>query len=314
MRILITSILFVILAANLNAQNYRSVFENNYWEHYVDFGTIDKNVFILNSEYNPWDDPTERLVDHMFYEKDSIINDTIYKCLRIKYYTTPNKSNKISSKYYYELYRESDDFSKVFCRIIDKEYLIYDISLSEGQSFNTHIRYRDLDNSFYDIDYDTTLYVDSISYINARKIIYFNFYLNYGPYSHQLFFIEGIGPSTGFYVQKSFAEHYTILLSAYKNEHWNYLFPGIVNSIYNNIKIDQPKVYPNPCAEYLIIENADIFSINKMVSIFDIKNNLVFKSSIINGKIKVSNLNPGLYFIKYYSSNKQQTILKFLKL
>lgn len=71
------------------------------------------------------------------------------------------------------------------------------------------------------------------------------------------------------------------------------------NSTENAVKNAEFLVYPNPASDFIFIKNMDISEI----SVFSPQGLLIFRSKVIDNKISISNLNPGLYIIKAKGNN-----------
>ena len=75
---------------------------------------------------------------------------------------------------------------------------------------------------------------------------------------------------------------------------------GVDSFVKNNDDFD---VFPNPTNGYIMLKNVDKFD---FIEILNLKGETVFKTSIIESTINVSNLSTGLYIVKAKNSNQVQ--------
>lgn len=79
----------------------------------------------------------------------------------------------------------------------------------------------------------------------------------------------------------------------------------------DNINKNSFKIYPNPVADFITIQNPENFKINK-TEILDLNGRLIKSTTIENTKISVENLPKGIYYLKI-STEKSVENLKFIK-
>ncbi len=284
----------------VKTQDYRSVFENDYWRYYVDVGDFVKKS-ITEDPYNL---ATGRFLDYMYSVKDTLINDKAYLCFQ--------RFEGLSFA------RETEDKSQVYC--LDEEnneHLVYDMNLNVGDTFAFPVTIDLWAAGAWWILWDSTMVVDSIAYIANRKVIYFNYYLVYGPYSHQFRFIEGIGSTFGIYYpnkgwKQDISYKYNILYKSFSKDNLTYEF-GIIYSGANEIE-KEPKVtiFPNPCSHYIEISG---FNDNEKpgYAIIDLYGKTIEKGRVSTNKLNVSFLPPGVYLLQIESSEKNSKSIKFMK-
>ncbi|MCK5169036.1 MAG: T9SS type A sorting domain-containing protein, partial [Bacteroidales bacterium] len=83
----------------------------------------------------------------------------------------------------------------------------------------------------------------------------------------------------------------------------------------NNKQIDNSinvKIYPNPAQDILNIDIQDQSFNNYRYTIFDTFGRIYLENYSSDSEINISNLNPGIYFIKISDSNGGNTTKKFI--
>lgn len=80
------------------------------------------------------------------------------------------------------------------------------------------------------------------------------------------------------------------------------------NSIYTK-QFDMINIYPNPASDFLIIENRR----NTELAIYDVSGNKLFRCNNGEETINIGNLEPGMYFIKFFDS-ENSIVKRFVKI
>ncbi len=208
--------------------------------------------------------------------------------------------------------REVTDSGRVYGRLAnfdtvnldENEYLLFDMSLNQGETFHFLLDYEYID-----------IPVDTVYYETGRKIIDFGFLIGFDSVQTVLKFIEGIGPTNSLdeiITHDGYPSNTT--LCSYKDGQMVYnsgLLGGRCTLEWVGIEElpDQEfNIWPNPVGDIL---NFGLHG-NKFVNaqIFDLTGKAVYQIPDINMEADVSKLRPGMYFIK----TNQQLYSRFIKL
>lgn len=196
--------------------------------------------------------------------------------------------------------REVLDSGRVYGRLAnydtvnldENEYLLFDMSLNQGDTFKFL-----LDYEFIDIP------VDTVYYENGRKIIDFYWPIGFDSVQTALKFIEGIGPSNSLdelMTHDGYPSNTT--LCSYKDGQMVYnsgLLGGRCTLEWVGIEEmlhQEFKVWPNPVDDFLQLEIPEGKNVN--ARIFDVTGKVVFQLINPKNEINVTKLIPGMYFIK----------------
>ncbi|MDL2262868.1 T9SS type A sorting domain-containing protein [Bacteroidales bacterium OttesenSCG-928-I21] len=294
-------LLLTIFSTQLHAQ-YQSFFGEN---------TTKYNIFTPSSSKNIGLWSTGETIEYIFIHNDTtIINDTVYYQAYNQYYLREDTVNG-------QLFRYVDE--------LNKEYLMCDMSLEVGDTFSLPDWGTDARSCGLNIrdwtyqEEGLEIIVDSIVYINGKKIIYFPCIENniHSPHYNCMVegtitnmdkvpftFIEGIGPAYGALGYSPSTEGYLgVLLCIEKDNILTYMLSselGCFKSIVSveNLKENSICIFPNPANDILNIEtpeNIEIISIN--ICTMDgkiIENNTV---SFNAGQLNISKLQTGSYIL-----------------
>lgn len=328
MKKIIASALFLLGFSAAHAQ-YMSFFGDNTWEYhqivvtqppesYLDFppenpsplGVYCQTFSFRFNKNNPYSDyPLEHgyLSDHGSVYTDSLVWD------------------------YYGLFIREDTVNG---RLYNGLRLICDMSLSEGDTFCL-------------LGYDSPDYhllVDSVRFVDGRKIIFLSLidnqndyffgttYVNQHPeYRFSIRFIEGIGPTYGIqhwgawalppagtHIQHGY-DFLSLSLCLHKDDSLVYLADERLGCIQTTVGLsDYPDItmnlYPNPSTQYVILDMSTGDEMNGTIEIADMLGRLclVQKAEGTKCQIAVSDLPTGMYFLTYTDGNRKVT-RKFLK-
>ena len=208
---------------------------------------------------------------------------------------------------------------------IEDEVLICDMSLNEGDTFQLFPT-DDIPQSDwnYYLEGGMKVAVDSVRYINGKKIIYFPklseglFYVHPYPYNISLRFIEGIGPTYGPY---GFLSHtflsriLPVLLCVEKEGSQVFMMHEDLQCYQAAASVEEFEtmklnIYPNPVVDYVNItsenQNSEI-----QLSVYDFVGSLVghytFQDHI---QILVHNLSSGVYTLIFRDHKNNQSSRK----
>ena len=205
---------------------------------------------------------------------------------------------------------------------LDEEILICDMSLNVGDTFK-------LFREFYHSYYNETLIVDSIAYINGRKIIHFpdmygttEFFSEiYSQYGISLKFIEGIGPTYGPFGYYPFTyEHYLgLLLCVYKDDTLAYMLHEDLGCSQSQLSVmefkkDVIRIYPNPSYDQITVSCETDWNDTGEIIISDMLGCIVYRKKTINlpDVIDISKFSSGIYTL-IIQGKKNSYISKFIK-
>ena len=253
---------------------------------------------------------------------DSTINDTIYKKV-ISFPTgvTPLISNT-------DLIREDIDSKKIYRRANGIDYLMYDYSLQQGDTFTV----QRMDGGFL-----PNLVLDSITStlsnntgnflqtdIETMRVYYFH-----DPefaFIDNVIWIEGIGSLAGLIYsdQSGNGGNNGETLLCHYNENslrdFHYIYyeePNPCESIVgiNNLEIlNRVKIFPNPSIDgFCRVEGRDI----KSIEIYNSSGSIISSSNFPIHNIAEINLSKspeGMYFVRIVFNDFNSSVIKFIKI
>ena len=270
-------------------------------------------------------------------ENDTITpNPGLLGCQTIEYLITREDTIMIGDTVYYQVdweklfIREDTLTGQIFRYIkeIQKEYLICDMSLNVSDTFT--LPDWELDGFLYPYrEAGKNIIVDSIDYINGKKVIYFssikesryfNAWLFYPghPY-HQyekilyLTFIEGIGPTYGPFGSILYQEWFLgVMLCVEKDDtltHTTSPYFGCLQIPWGAIterEMNPVRAYPNPAKDKLHIEIDNGELLHGTLRIIDPIGQVVFTRTLTSNKetISIKHLSSGIYIIHYNFNNQ----------
>ena len=300
------------LTSFLKGQGYESIFGDSL--------TVWKSHYIKPPPYYYFND------SFYCFNKDSIVNGTKYKIVNSAFHNhIPNQKNSIAG-----FIREDTIEGKLWYRTPKdtSEKLIYDLSLTEQDSFFVHNssiynRYGDKPPGWQSVD---SIYYDN----DSNKTIIFNL-KQVSCIGAPLKFIEGHGPTFGFSYKSDFpiklcevfichhrlSKDKTPLIN-FNNYIYNFcpdtrVVPGINNDVINTN--DKIKVYPNPVRDFLKIKIKNLNRFKKLKFILYSIQGQKIKSYNLSGKVSkiiTQSLNRGVYLYRIYQ--KEQGAIKRGKL
>jgi hypothetical protein len=249
------------------------------------------------------------------------------------YYVAFNEANTLMLPYPNEhegiVLREDTTTGKLFRFIesINNEVLICDMSLNEGDTFQLFPAC-DISLSYWNAYSERGLkvVVDSVRYVNGKKIIYFpniphgHFYTNPTQYNISLRFIEGIGPTYGPYGYFAFpgiSSSLPLLLCVEKDNNQVFMMHEDLQCLQystsvNDIETLKFNIYPNPASDHIFISSDNN---NSEITFFicDFIGNAVGQYTFNNSiQIPINNLSNGIYTFIFLDQQNNQTIKKIV--
>lgn len=202
---------------------------------------------------------------------------------------------------------------------IDNEIMVCDMSLNQGDTFHLYSFINEtsyLENLYF--EEGTQLVVDTVTFVNGRKIIHFPnistsaFYNGlFWPYDISIKFIEGVGPTYGpfgFIHLIGFEPTLPLLLCDKKNDQLVYMQHADLGCIQNSDDIDEAKlpqisIFPSPASNVIHID----LNSNKVQFYLNIYNNygaIVHSEKISeNSNIDVTDFPSGIYLLNFTSNH-----------
>ena len=231
--------------------------------------------------------------------------------------------------HYYGMFlvREDTNTGKIFRRIADKEYLICDMSLNEGDTFTLPIY--EPRNWYSEMGY--LLIVDSVTEDNGKKVIYFapieddNISTFFGYFfGVSLKFIEGIGPSYGPFGCINIFYQLPVLLCVDKEDSTSeedttyVLFPHLGCEQHGGGIEENKKsilqIYPNPVNTTFRVILSDLVQKIGELKIYNNFGQLLYQNltHLSDEPVDVSHFPNGFYILKYQIKNQiyQSTFIK----
>ncbi len=270
-------------------------------------------TYINDNEYDPW---CLGAMSLPFTSKDSdtaIFNNKRYR-----------------SFYYNTVYLREDTLTGRIFRYYpysDTEVVTCDMSLQEGDTFyfpstpDTYTWYEELSGQGFVV-------VDSVTYSNGRKVIWFppvdvdgSFFSTWHR-SYPLCFIEGVGPTYGPFgrVVESFEEWLGLLLCVHHNDSLVYMTDPVlgceqfITSVPEHPEISI-KLYPNPATNILHVEFEGTDDPQGTITVTNLTGVVVLTRECHEPvtQLDVSNLSPGLYVVSF-RNEKGVVVRKFVKM
>ena len=257
---------------------------------------------------------------------DSVIQGVFGCGITIDLMLNTNDTITIGNKLYFmtqghwwdTLYiREEINTGQLFRYFEGNEYLICDMSLDVGDTYTFPVF--DVPYHYYHEEGTTTI-VDSVRYIDGKKIIYFQ-WLDESPYYnghyydafYRLCFVEGIGPTYGPFGYSPFPMERIlgVMLCVKKDDTLAYMTSPLLGCFQWGSSISEYeenliKVYPNPATNKLKIEISDPNLHFGKIIITDIFGREVYvrEAFSVSDEITVSHLSSGMYILQYVVKDK----------
>lgn len=225
----------------------------------------------------------------------------------------------------YVFLREDTSLGQLFARYqdFDREYLLCDLSLEEGDTFHFVWPW-----NMFEVYYHGDMLVDSVRYYNGEKTIYLSCVSEYDAcpsdygipyYNISLRFMEGIGPMYGFYPPTS-ETSLGILLCLYKDAALCYMTHEDLGCYQNCSGIeDYPssllEIWPNPTKESITLDFSTNTAMEGQVIIRDLSGRICLLQTITGNHTTISlqPLSPGMYLLTYVDGENRKITKKFVK-
>ena len=210
---------------------------------------------------------------------------------------------------------------------LDTEVMTCDMSLQEGDTFYLpHC----LDDDFYYIELSQEYWiVDSVTYSNGRKVIWFPYvtasyrsFFAHKSNGYQPCFIEGIGPAYGPFgmLPISMEPYLGILLCVHHNDSLVYMTDPVLGCEQFLVSVSEHsdvsmKLYPNPAGNTLHVEFEGTDNPQGTITVTDLTGVVVLTRECNSPvtQLDVSNLSPGLYVVAF-RNGKGVVVRKFVKM
>jgi hypothetical protein len=208
--------------------------------------------------------------------------------------------------------REDSTRSKLYLyySALDSEYLVEDLNHQIGDAI------------FYQGEIVT---IDSIYYLENRKHLRTNTFMFQWPLEYvRLEFIEGVGPTSGFFLSPFNSISFSgILLCHSRDTESTFIFSDTAYDCnYNWLGIhdisfgEKLILFPNPAQSEIVAELNEQTQLNLDYLITDMSNKILLKGKLRSGKnsIGISQLSHGSYFIRVLNEKKTIVSKLFFKL
>lgn len=313
-----TLILIAVFCTLLSAHaQYESFFGGESWKYDIDYlmtcyvNDYDPNVFNTCCE----------TYSFVFHGDDTLrVGDNVYYHKALHYYYLDDV-----------LLREDTVSGRLYGRYSTggEEYLLCDMSLSEGDTFILP------NGSVHWNPYNYMMLVDSVSYVNGKKVIHLSlmdcvYELFYDPesapymseYNISLRFMEGVGPIYGICPTSAFSleKAFGLLLCMHKDDTLCYMTHETLGCNQYGAAIPQYpqsylQVYPNPVAGQLFLEFVTEEEVSGTVIIRDMVGRVcrMFAVSDKKQSFDVSFLQPGVYMLTFMDEKNRTVTKKIVK-
>jgi hypothetical protein len=267
---------------------------------------------------------------------DSIDTDLLGCGGTFDYLITKGDTVMIGDTVYYNVgaYIREDTIKGQLFRYIkelNREFLVCDMSLNIGDTFRLP-KYVEDDWGYYQYYYreeGEEIVVDSVAYINGKKVIYFSgikdspHYDITGWHRHYYFltFIEGIGPTYGPFGYIYTSERYlSVLLCVEKDDTLTHITSPLLGCYQSaasieNLKTNPILLFPNPASDKIQLELNGKEFVNGTILIIDPIGQVVYSNVLTSMQaiIPITHLSSGIYVLQY-NFNNQTFQTKFSKI
>ncbi|MDD2200238.1 MAG: T9SS type A sorting domain-containing protein [Bacteroidales bacterium] len=258
------------------------------------------------------DSPVGQTIASFLYKTDTVrIHDQLY-------YSVDRRMSWSPTNPYI---REDTTTGQIFMYIggnADREILICDMSLCIGDTFcvpNPDMLY------YSDSCGDNPIVVDTIEYVNEKKIIHFQrtntenvYFCDWGDPLLPIMFVEGVGPTYGPLGWDYISNMVPVLLCMYKDNELTFIFDenNLGCWIYPTPLVSENEtakllLYPNPVKRNLNIRIDESIQGNGIIYISDIAGRVLQKRPLNNrnDKINMSSFSAGTYIVTYIENGKK---------
>lgn len=276
--------LVTMMTISVYGQDYFPLIEDN------------KNWSVLHEIFSfPWE-PTTYYTENYKIDGNTLINSVPYKKLF-------NSNDEIPAYWNLAYLIREDENKKTRIRELANgdEFLMYDFSIIQGDSVQVGFE-------------PIYLHVDSISSIEINGTTRMQYHLSYDESpDYEETWIEGLGSDKGIIWcgTANFVGGWTYLLCVHENNELIYINPEYNVCYFVNTDISEDtrgsiQIFPNPAKNTISIFNPEKIMFES-VSLFDISGQRVIEFDPKSTCFDVSNLKPGIYFLKIINRNEQVT-------
>ena len=304
----IVGVMIVLLSFSTSVcAQYESFFGSESWEYAVGFQPI-----MGTSDYNP----------------------ELLGCLTNLYHFTTSDTETIDGKVYFNSayswsgcpvkIREDTLLGRLYSLVEGREYMICDMSLTVGDTF----RLPCLRNYDY-VPVDTMLFfVDSVAFVNSKKIIHLSAISQEASYWWHFFhlgeaynitfrFMEGIGPMYGIIPPHESGD---VLLCLKKDDNLCYMtHPDLECWQTMSAVADYPEetmmIYPNPANNQITISFKTEGKTKGDLVIRDIIGRVCLQTTVSEPvvKLNIADLNTGIYLITFNDRENRKITKRIMK-
>lgn len=279
------------------------------FEHFFNKNIIEYHLYVPNEVWggrkeNPCWEAGLTYIDYIYREDTAYFNNVCY----YKYYWGPRGS------YIGAYLREDTTCGKIYryYPYLDTEYVWCDMSLNVGDTFFLPTFN---DRMYWYEEQGTQLVVDSIAYINGKKIIYFPYIgtsrMWYDEYFFKdqtivkLSFIEGIGPTygpSGCTNSRSWPdESLSFLLCVHVNDSLEFIANPNVGCNIDYVPVEEQtssqyiQIHPNPAKDYIYINLPE--KEIKSIKLYNLLGVLLKEQKSNTANMDISSLSAGMYML-----------------
>jgi len=293
------------------------------------------SLALLSQSYEPFFSDTNQFnIVHHITCKNNLVNDAFAPCIVTnEYFIIKTNQLIFNEKNYFVaqnkqgvlltpeniileglLIRE-DSTGKIFRYFpsINNELLICDMSLNQGDTFQlfSFINETSYLENYY-IEEGTTLIVDTVTFVNGKKVIHFpniaySFFFDnlFWQFDISIKFIEGVGPTYGpfgYFKIPGFENALPLLLCKKNNDQLTYMQHSDLTCYQNSVNIEENKIsdiniFPNPTNGFLNI-NLNLNHNEYILNVCNIYGIVIFFEKISeNSVIDLTKFPPGIYFL-----------------
>ena len=297
-------IVFFVLYSFCVYGQYESFFGNNSWTYHIAYYET-----CYTDEYDP----------------ENLGQCTATEAFEFSKTNTAWVDSVLFFKSHYVFLREDTSLGQLFARYqdFDREYLLCDLSLEEGDTF--HFVWPWI---MFDVYYHGDMLVDSVRYYNGKKTIFLSCVSEYDAcpsdygipyYNVTLRFMEGIGPMYGFY-PPTMETRPGILLCLYKDASLCYMTHEDLGCYQSCSGIeDYPpsllEIWPNPTKEGITLSFSTNTALEGHIIIRDLSGRICLHQAITgnHSTISLESLSSGMYLLTYMDKENRKITKKFVK-
>ncbi len=303
--------------------SYESFFGNSSWEYDIYY-----LLTCYSDEYNPnFFNTCSGTISFEFDVQDTVmVDDKLYYKNSVDIWLTA-------------LLREDSTNGRLYARYMsgdDEEYLLCDMSLSEGDTFTLK------GNSIWHYgDTDIKMVVDSVAFVSGKKVIYLTYVNNdyfydyfyatsaevaeyFKQYNISLRFIEGVGPIYGIFPPSNhitLEPHLPLLLCVHKDDTLCYMTHEVLGCYQTGsdvpvYQMPSMQIMPNPATTSITLSFETEEEVSGNIIIRDMVGRVCASLDITgnNSVVGISKLTQGIYTLTYTDKKNRRVTKKFVKM